>query len=116
MKREAFEKLADFTKTATVPLFELGEISTRAMEKVARHQFDFAREYFELATRQAQLLKDHREPKDWFAVSSELANEFGKKLTSRAEAFVQVANETRNELMLWAKDRTQVNNGPRPTA
>jgi len=103
MKNELFEQWITLTKEAAEPMMKLNELSARAMEQAARQQLELARDYLDLGARQAQLLGGVQDPQKWMTEQSELANEFSKKLTGRAEAFVVLANKTQKELAEWTE-------------
>ncbi|CAK0777691.1 hypothetical protein CCP3SC1_900002 [Gammaproteobacteria bacterium] len=103
MKNELFEQWVTLTKEAAEPMMKLNELSARAMEQTARQQLELARDYLDLGARQVQLMGNVQDPQKWLSDQSELANEFSKKLTGRAEAFVVLANKTQKELSDWAE-------------
>jgi phasin family protein len=98
MKEDAFEQWVESTKNATEPMLKLNEVLVRAMEKVAREQFDLARDYVDLGTRQMQLLGAARDPQKWAQDQAALTSEFGKKLMARAQESVALATQTQKEM------------------
>ena len=103
MKEDVFGQWVEFTKNATEPMMKLNEVSARALEKVARQQFDLARDYVDLGTRQVQLLGEAKDPQKWAQDQAELASEFGKKLMARAQESVALATQTQKEMTALAE-------------
>lgn len=103
MKNDPFEQWLSYAKTATEPVLKLNEISAKAMERMARQQFDVAQDYLELGSKQMQLLGASKDPQKWLAEQGDLATEFSKKLMSRAEEFAKIAAETQKEMAAWAE-------------
>ena len=116
MKEDAFEQWVEFTKNATEPMLKLNEVSARALEKVARQQFDLARDYVELGNRQMQLLGEAKDPQKWAQDQAELASEFGKKLMARAQETVALATETQKEMTTLAEKVAQSGAALKPKA
>ncbi len=102
MKNDPFEQWLTYAKTATEPVLKLNEISAKAMERMARQQFDVAQDYLELGSKQMQLLGATQDPQKWLAEQGDLATEFSKKLMARAEEFAKIAAETQQEMAAWA--------------
>ena len=98
MKDDVFEQWVEFTKNATGPMLKLNEVSARALEKVARQQFDLASDYVELGARQMQLLSEAKDPQIWAQEQADLATEFGKKLMARAQESMALATQTQKEM------------------
>ncbi len=103
MKEDVFEQWVQFTKNATEPMMKLNEVSARALEKVARQQFDLARDYVDMGNRQMQLLGEAKDPQKWAQDQAELASEFGKKLMARAQETAALATETQKEMTTLAE-------------
>ena len=98
MKEDVFEQWVQFTKNATEPMMKFNEVSARALEKIARHQFDLAQDYVNLGNRQMQLLGEAKDPQKWAQDQAELASEFGKKLMARAQETMALATQTQKEM------------------
>ena len=101
---EVYAQWVDFAKNATEPMLRFNELSARALEKAARQQFDLARDYMDLGSRQVQLLNEAKDPQKWVQAQGDLASEFSKKMMARAEEFMQLANETQKEMTQWAEE------------
>jgi phasin family protein len=104
MAEDVFKQWVEFTKNATEPMQKLNEVSARALEKVAQQQFDLARDYVDLGTRQMQLLGQAKDPQKWAQDQAALASEFGKKLVARAQESVALATQTQKEMTAFAED------------
>lgn len=100
---EVYAQWVEFAKNATEPMLRFNELSARALEKAARQQFDLARDYMDLGSRQVQLLNEAKDPQTWVQAQGDLASEFSKKMMARAEEFMQLATETQKEMAQWAE-------------
>ncbi len=103
MKNEVLDQWVDFGKNASEPLLRLNEITGRAIEQVARHQWELARDYIDLGTRQMELLGSARDPQKWLTEQNAVASEFGKKLMNRGQEFIAVATELQKSVVDWAE-------------
>jgi len=104
MSNEMYDQWLDFSKKAAEPMLRLNEISARAMERIARQQMDLAREYLDLGTKNLKLLTETKDPRQLMTDQGEMVSDFGKKLVTRAEEFMSVANDTQKEIAGWAEE------------
>ncbi len=104
MANEVYDQWLELTKNATEPMMKFNEITARALEKVARQQFDLARDYMDLGARQVQLLSEAKDPQKWIQGQGEMATEFGKKMMARAQEMVDLATQTQKEMTAWIEE------------
>jgi len=107
MSNEVYDQWLDLAKNAAEPMLKLNALSTRALEKMARQQFDIARDYMDFGARQVQLLSEAKDPTSWVQAQGEIASELSKKMMARAEEMVALATETQKEMAAWAEESTK---------
>jgi phasin family protein len=103
MSNEVYDQWLELAKNAAEPMLKLNELSARTLEKMARQQFDMARDYMDFGARQVQLLSEAKDPAKWVQTQGEMATELSKKMMARADELVQLATETQKEMSAWAE-------------
>jgi phasin family protein len=111
MSNEVYDQWLELAKNAAEPMLKLNELSARTLEKMARQQFDIARDYMDFGARQVQLLSEVKDPAKWVQAQGEMATELSKKMMARADELVKLATETQKEMAAWAESSAKTASG-----
>jgi phasin family protein len=103
MTNEFFSTLSGNGQVAYQSIQELGAINSRALNKLAEIQFNFAKLGLESSMEQARLLADISSFEDLLSAESDLANEYGDKMMALTLETTEVMSTSRDELIAWVE-------------
>ncbi len=106
-----FESVIEQSRKALGRVVELGELTAKTVEELARRQFDVAGDYVDFQMQQLQLLGEARDFGDLTEVmgnQTRLATEFGGKVKEYAEGVAKTAAEAQKAYADWATTAFQV--------
>lgn len=108
MQNELFEQVTSASKTTYESLQQLGAINSKAIQKLAELQFNFASLGFESSVEQAKLLSNTSNYKDLLSAESNLANDYGTKMLDLTKQTAAVFNESGEEVVAWFEKNVDV--------
>lgn len=108
MQNELFEQFTSVSKTTYESLQQLGSINSKAIQKLAELQFNFASLGFESSVEQAKLLSNTSNYKDLLSAESSLANDYGSKMLDLTKQTTAVFNESGEEVVAWFEKNVDV--------
>jgi phasin family protein len=80
------------------PFTRATEVSTKNFEKLARHQYDVAGDFLNLAIAQMQAATQSRDVTELLKKQAELANQYVEKQTQRSQDFLKLATEAQADV------------------
>ena len=89
-------------------LKELGEISTKAFEKVGEQQLGLVSTYVDTGIKQASLLTESKGYKDLLAGQTKLMTEYNEKMLDAARKTTEIMTDSKDEMVAWF-EKTQEN-------
>lgn len=105
MTNEFFNTLSGNGHLAYESFQELGAINTKALNKLAEIQLNFARLGIESTMEQARLLADVGNYEDLLSAETDLASEYGDKVMALTLETTELVTASRDELMAWVEKR-----------
>lgn len=101
MQNEIFEQFTQASKASYETFQQLGNINSKALQKLTELQFSVATLGIESSVEQAKLLSSTNNYKDLISAESELASDYGTKLVDLTKQTAAVLNESGEEVMAW---------------
>lgn len=101
MQNEIFEQFTQAGKASYETFQQLGNINSKALQKLTELQFSVATLGIESSVEQAKLLSSTNNYKDLISAESELASDYGNKLVDLTKQTAAVLNESGEEVMAW---------------
>lgn len=101
MQNEIFEQFTQASKASYETFQQLGNINSKALQKLTELQFSVATLGIESSVEQAKLLSSTNNYKDLVSAESELASDYGNKLVDLTKQTAAVLNESGEEVMAW---------------
>lgn len=98
---EFFEQWFGGRNEAFAPMVDLGKITAGTIESVARRNYDFAGDCFDLGMSQLKAMTATADIAQLGAEESRLAMEFGSKFKAHAEAYMRIAAEAAESYSAW---------------
>ena len=110
MTNEFFSTLSGNGQVAYQSIQELGAINSRALNKLAEIQFNFAKLGLESSMEQARLLADISNYEDILSAGTDLASEYGDKMMALTLETTEVMSASRDELIAWVEKQFEEGN------
>ena len=98
---DMFEQWMGGRQYAFEPFFALGRITADTVETIARRNQEIAGDYFDLGLSQLRVFTTGHDIAELGAEEMRLANQFGEKMKTHADAFVRIAAETGEAYSAW---------------
>ncbi|MDD3447612.1 MAG: phasin family protein [Gammaproteobacteria bacterium] len=114
MDNEMFSRMTEMSQNAWKPFVELGEITTRAMERAGQQQMTLINEALQDSARYTQNFTDVKDVKELVELQSRLMTEVSEKLFSVARQNVDNAMQTGSELSKWFETSINIQAAVKP--
>ena len=101
MQNEYLDKFTNVGQESYSALQELGVINSKALQKLAELQLNFATMNIESGIEQARALTGTTNYKDLLTSASEFANDYGNKVIDMTRQTTEVLNDSRDEIVEW---------------
>ena len=98
---DIFEQWMGGRQDAFAPLFSLGRITADTVESIARRNQEFAGDCFDLGLSQLKAFTAGHDVVELGAEEMRLANEFGEKVKTHADACVRIAADAGEAYSAW---------------
>jgi phasin family protein len=116
MDNEMFSRMTDMTQNAWKPFMELGEITTRAMERAGQQQMALINEALQDSVRYTQSFAGVKDINELVELQSQLMAEASEKFLSVARQNVDNAMQTGSELNKWFETSINIQAAVKPAA
>ena len=119
MQPDLYDQWTKFTKTSFAALKELGDINTKAVEKLTEQQLALWTTLVEGSVKQFSLLGEAKGYKDVFSGQSEIAAEYSNKFLGIARKSADILTESKDEFTTWVEksvEKATVNPFTKPAA
>lgn len=116
MDNEMFFRMTEMSQNAWKPFMELGEITTRAMERAGQQQMALINEALQDSARYAQNFTSVKDVKELVELQSRLLAEVSEKFFSVARQNVDNAMQTGSELNKWFETSINIQAAFKPAA
>ena len=104
MQADILSNIERLNRTTVDAAKRLGEINTRAIERLSARQLEATSDYLEGGVRHAQLLGEAKGLRDVLAGQSRLAAELNEKLVEHMRQTAAILAEVRGEYANWVED------------
>lgn len=104
MQNEIFEKWKEVNQAALEPVVKLNQITSRAVERLAKQQLNLVSESIQEGVKQSQSFGEVKTLQDLMQKQSALAAEYASKLQGQAQAALEIVLETQAELNALAEE------------
>jgi len=104
MQNEMFEKWKEVNQAALEPVVKLNQITSRAVERLAKQQLNLVSESFQESVKQSQSFGEIKTMHDLVQKQSALAADFASKMQEQAQAALEIVLETQAELNALAEE------------
>lgn len=108
MQSEMFEKWKEVNQAALEPVVKMNQITSRAVERLAKQQLALVSEGIQEGVKQSQSFGEIKTLQDLVQKQSALAAEYANKLQSQAQAALEIVLETQAELNALAEENFKV--------
>ncbi len=108
MQTEIFEKLKEANQAALEPVVKLNQITSRAVERLAKQQLGLVSESLQEGVKQSQSFGEIKSVQDLVQKQSSLAAEYAEKFQGQAQATLEIILETQAELNALAEENFKV--------
>ena len=98
---DMFEQWMGGRQDAFQPVFAFGRITADTVESIARRNQEIAGDYFDLGVSQLKAFTAGHDVAELGAEEMRLANEFGEKMKTHADAFVRIAVDAGEAYSAW---------------
>lgn len=104
MQNEIFEKWKEANQVALEPVVKMNQITSRAVERLAKQQLNLVSESIQEGVKQSQSFGEIKSIQDLVQKQSALAAEYASKLQGQAQAALEIVLETQAELNALAEE------------
>lgn len=104
MQSEMFKGFEKFNQSTLESVRRLGEINSRALQRLGERQLEATNDYLEGGMKHLQLLSAIKGPQDMVSGQSRLLSELNQKLVDHVRKTTDILLETRGELNAWVED------------
>lgn len=104
MQTEMFEKWKEANQAALEPVVKLNQITSRALERLAKQQMNLVSDSIQSGVKQSRSLGEIKNVQDLLQKQSALAVEIAEKLQSQAQEALEIVLETQAELNALAEE------------
>ena len=101
MQQDIIKSFNEFSNNALEAAKALGEINSKLMDKTLKQHMKAADLFVEGSLRQAKLMQETKEIKDYVANQTALVEEYSGKLVELAKSNVSLAQEASSEYKVW---------------
>ncbi|MGH8487916.1 MAG: phasin family protein [Gammaproteobacteria bacterium] len=108
MQFEFMNPWAQFGNMSYASLKELGEISTKALEKMGEQQLGLVSTYFDTGIKQVTLLTESKGYKDLMAGQTKLMTEYNEQMLDAMQKTAEIVTDSKDEMAAWF-EKTQEN-------
>lgn len=108
MQTEIFEKLKEVNQAALEPMVKMNQITSRAVERLAKQQLNLVSESLQEGMKQSQSLGEIKNLQDLFQKQSSLAADYAQKFQGQAQAALEIWLETQAEINALAEENFKV--------
>ena len=98
---EIFEQFTGGQSEAFTPFLELNKVAAETFESVARRNYEFAGDCFDLGLSQLKALTAAKDVGQFSAEESRLAKEFADKFKAHTEAYLRIASDAGEAYSAW---------------
>jgi phasin family protein len=116
MDNEMFFRMTEMNQNAWKPFMELGEITTRAMERAGQQQMSLINEALQDSARYTQNFTSVKDVKELVELQSQLMAEVSEKFFNVARQNVDNAMQTGSELNKWFESSVNIQAAVKPAA
>jgi phasin family protein len=103
MQTDYIESWTSVSNTAYASFKELGEIGTKATEKLAEHQLGFLSTVMDTGVKHLTLYSEAKGYKDLLTGFTKLSTEYNDKLLDTLRKTTEVLTESKDEFTAWAE-------------
>jgi len=103
MQTDYIESWTSLSNSAYASFKELGEISTKATEKLTDQQLGFLSTFMDTGVKHLTLYSEAKGYKDLFSGFTKLSTEYNDKLLETLRKTTEVLMESKDELTSWAE-------------
>ncbi|MDQ3775913.1 MAG: phasin family protein [Pseudomonadota bacterium] len=102
MQTDYLESWTSLSNSAYASFKELGEIGTKATEKLAEHQLGFLSTFMDTGVKHLTLYSEANGYKDLLSGFTKLSTEYNDKLLDTLRKTTEVLTESKDEFTAWA--------------
>ncbi|MGH8478114.1 MAG: phasin family protein [Gammaproteobacteria bacterium] len=103
MQTDYLESWTSLSNSAYASFKELGEIGTKATEKLAEHQLGFLSIFMDTGVKHLTLYSESKGYKDLLSGFTELSTEYNDKLLNALRKTAEILTESKDEFTVWAE-------------
>lgn len=103
MQTDYIESWTSLSNSAYASFKELGEISTKATEKLTEHQLGFLSTFMDTGVKHLTLYSEAKGYKDLLSGFTKLSTEYNDKLLDTLRKTTEVLTESKDEFTAWAE-------------
>lgn len=103
MQTDYIESWTSLSNSAYASFKELGEISTKATEKLTEHQLGFLSTFMDTGVKHLTLYSESKGYKDLLSGFTKLSTEYNDKLLDNLRKTTEVLTESKDEFTAWAE-------------
>jgi phasin family protein len=104
MQADILNSMEKVNKATLDSVKRLGEINTRAFERLSARQLEAASDYLEGSVKHVQMLGEAKGLRDVLAGQSRLATDLNEKLVEHMRQTAAILADTRGEFASWVED------------
>ena len=98
---DIFEQWSGGQSEAFAPFIVLNKVATETLESVARRNYEFAGDCFDLGLSQIKAVTAAKDPMQFGAEEQRLAKEFADKVKAHTEAYLRIAADAGEAYSAW---------------
>ncbi|MGQ0593015.1 MAG: phasin family protein [Gammaproteobacteria bacterium] len=103
MQTDYLESWTSLSNNSYASFKELGEIGTKATEKLAEHQLDFLSTFMDTGVKHLTLYSESKGYKDLLSGFTKLSTEYNDKLLDALRKTTEILTESKDEFTVWAE-------------
>jgi hypothetical protein len=112
MQTDYIESWTSLSNSAYASFKELGEIGTKATEKLAEHQLGFLSTFMDTGVKHLTLYSESKGYKELLSGFTKLNTEYNDKLLDTLRKTTEVLMESKDEFTVWAEKAIDVSVAP----
>jgi hypothetical protein len=112
MQTDYIESWTSLSNSAYASFKELGEIGTKATEKLAEHQLGFLSTFMDTGVKHLTLYSESKGYKELLSGFTKLNTEYNDKLLDTLRKTTEVFMESKDEFTAWAEKAIDVSVAP----
>jgi hypothetical protein len=112
MQTDYIESWTSLSNSAYASFKELGEIGTKATEKLAEHQLGFLNTFMDTGVKHLTLYSESKGYKELLSGFTKLNTEYNDKLLDTLRKTTEVLMESKDEFTAWAEKAIDVSVAP----